>query len=185
MVNHIGGGDLTPYLMSFVNKMVGPLSSRGGFQDYSFAFPDWKYADERHKWKKKVKKNAQFPFLLTNESFPLWNCLSSNSNWFSLRRFRELSLFWTNRGSEVTEETWGTFCTPWSRKVRFQKEVFMLIKVAWTSSTFWHRRERKISKCAFEVKFFAMCSADLTCMNGSRIQSGCLYFGESKNRFLA
>ena len=30
-----------------------------------------------------------------------------------------LGLFWTNRGSEDSEETWATFCTLWSRKVRF------------------------------------------------------------------
>ena len=30
-----------------------------------------------------------------------------------------LGFFWTNRGSEDSEETWATFCTLWSREVRF------------------------------------------------------------------
>ena len=94
-------------------------------------------------------------FLLwTNESFSLWNCLSKNSTLFSTRRIGALGLFLTNQGSEASEDTWGTFRTLWSKKsVRFQKGIFEFIKVSWTFSTFWHRRERKTTKCAFEIDF--------------------------------
>ena len=48
--------------------------------------------------------------------------------------------------------------------------MFVFIKVSWSFSTFLHRREGKNTKCAFEIDFFAICSAYLTCVNGSTIQ---------------
>ena len=139
--------------MSPINKMAGARSWCGGFQDKSFAFQDWKYADKRHKWKEKVQKNAQFPFVDKRKLFAL-KCLSKNSTLFSTRRIGALGLFLTNQGSEASEDTWGTFRTLWSKKsVRFQKGIFEFIKVSWTFSTFWHRRERKTTKCAFEIDF--------------------------------
>ena len=93
-------------------------------------------------------------FLWTDESFSLWNCLSRNSTLFSKGRIGALGLFWTNQGSEVSEDTWGTFRTLWSRKSSFLKRNFVFIKVSWTFSTFWHRRERKTTKCTFEIDFF-------------------------------
>ena len=45
-------------------------SSCGCFQDWSFVFKDWKYADKRHKWKENVQKNAQFPFCRQTIAFP-------------------------------------------------------------------------------------------------------------------
>ena len=90
---------------------------------------------------------------------------------FFYRRIVALGLFWTSQDSEDSEEIWGTFCTLRSRNCTFfKKEIFVLIKVSWTFSTFWPRRERKNTKCAFEILFFAMCSADLTCVKGSTIQ---------------
>ena len=120
---------------------------------------------------KKKLKQCSDSFLWTNESFSLWNCVSArNSSLFSSRRFRAVGLFWTNRRSEISEETWGTFCTLWSRKLRLLKAIFVFIKVSWTFSTFWHWRERKTRICAFEIDFFAMRSADWTWVKGSRIQ---------------
>ena len=55
--------------MSFVKKMAGARSSCGGFQDQSFALQDLKYADKRHKWKKKVQKSAQIPFCGQTRAF--------------------------------------------------------------------------------------------------------------------
>ena len=69
---------------------------------------------------KRKFKECSHSFLWTIESFSLWNCLSRNLNLFSSRRILVLGLFWTNRGSEISEETWGTFCTLCSRKVRFR-----------------------------------------------------------------
>ena len=63
-----------------------------------------------------------------NESFSLWNCLSRNSTLFSTRRIGTLGLFWTNHGSEVSEDTWGTFRTLWSKKSTFLKRNFCIYK---------------------------------------------------------
>ena len=35
----------------------------------------------------------------------------------------------------------------------FKRDFFVFIKVSWTFSTFWHRHERKTTKCAFEIVF--------------------------------
>ena len=86
-----------------------------------------------------VDKRKLFAMKLSFEEF----------NLVSTRRIGALGLFWTNQGSEVSEDTWGTFRTLWLKK---------------TFSTFWHRRERKTTKCAFEIDFFNMYSTDLTCM---------------------
>ena len=61
-----------------------------------------------------------------NESFSLWNCLSRNSTLVSIRPIGALSLFWTNQGSEVSDDTWGTFRTLWSKKSTFLKRNFFL-----------------------------------------------------------
>ena len=139
--------------------------SRPKFRILSLKIRRWKTRMER-----KSSKRCSDSFLWTNESFSLWNYVSRNSTLFSSRRIRALGLFWTNRRSEVSEETWGTFSTLWWRKVRLLKGIFVFTKVSWTFSTFWHWRERKTGKCAFEINFFAMRSADLTWVNGSRIQ---------------
>ena len=73
-------------------------------------------------------KECSVSFLWTNESFSLWNCLSRNSTLFSTRRIGALGLFWTNQGSEVSEDTWGTFCTLWSKKSSFLKMNFCIYK---------------------------------------------------------
>ena len=106
-------------------------------------------------------KECSVSFLWTNKSFSLWNCLSRNSTLFSTRRIGALGLFWTNQGSEVSEDTWGIHSILYDQsKVRFLKGIFVFIKVSWTFSTFWHRRERKTTKCACAL-IFAMCSTDL------------------------
>ena len=49
-------------------------------------------------------------------------------------------------------------------KYVFKKEFLYFTE---TLSTLWHRRERKTTKCAFEIDFFTMCSTDLTCVNAT------------------
>ena len=56
-----------------------------------------------------VDKRKLFAMKLSFEEFNLV------STW----RIVALGLFWTNQGSDDSEETWGTFCTLWSSKVRF------------------------------------------------------------------
>ena len=73
-------------------------------------------------------KECSVSFLWTNESFSLWNCLSKNSTSFSTRRIGALSLFWTKQGREVSEDTWGTLHTLWSKKSTFLKRNFCIYK---------------------------------------------------------
>ena len=140
--------------MSSINKMAGARSWCGGFQDKSFAFQDWKYADKRHKRKEKVQKNAQFPFCGQTKAFRFEIVFRGIQPCFLHGGSERLACLLTNQGSEVSKDTWGTFRTLWSKKsVRFQKGIFEFIKVSWTFSKFWHRRERKTTKCAFEIDF--------------------------------
>ena len=91
-----------------------------------------------------VDKRKLFAMKLSFEEF----------NLVSTRRIGVLGLFWTNQGSEVSEDTWGIHSILYDQsKVRFLKGIFVFIKVSWTFSTFWHRRERKTTKCAFEIDF--------------------------------
>ena len=73
-------------------------------------------------------KECSVSFLWTNKSFSLWNCLSRNSTLFSTRRIGALGLFWTNQGSEVSEDTWGTFRTLWSKESTILKRNFCIYK---------------------------------------------------------
>ena len=57
-----------------------------------------------------------------------WNCLSRNSTLFFTRRIGALGLFWTNQSGKVSEETWGTFRTLWSKKSTFLKRNFCVYK---------------------------------------------------------
>ena len=101
----------------------------------------------RHKWKEKVQK------MLKRKLFAM-KFLSRNSTLFSTPRIGSLGLFWTNQGSEVSEDTWGIHSILYDQsKVRFLKGIFVFIKVSWTFSTFWHRRKRKTIECAFEIDF--------------------------------
>ena len=88
---------------------------------------------KRHKWKGKVQNNAQFPFYGHKKGF---------CHEIVCRGIQPCFLH-----GEVFEETSGTFCTLWSRKV-VKRVFFVFIKFSWTFSTFWHTCERKTTKCA-------------------------------------
>ena len=140
--------------MSSIKKMAGALSSCGGFQDSSFAFQDWKYADKRHKWKEKIQKNAQFP------EHSLWHCLSRNSTLFSTDRSAWLDL--NQQGSEVSDDTLGAFRTLWSKK-----STFLKLKVSWTIFYILTSTWKKNHKICIGNWLFAMCPTDLTCGNAT------------------
>ena len=77
----------------------------------SFAFQEWKYVDKRHKWKGEVQKSAQIHFCGQTRAFRYDIVFRGIQPYlFSSQRIRVLGLFWTKRGSEVSEETWGSFC---------------------------------------------------------------------------
>ena len=65
-----------------------------------------------------VDKRKLFAMKLSFEEF----------NLVSTRRIGALGLFWTNQGSEVSEDTWGTFRTLWSKKSTFLKRSFCIYK---------------------------------------------------------
>ena len=117
--------------------------------------------------KRKFKRMLSFLFVDKRKLFAM-KLSFEEFNLVSTRRIGVLGLFWTNQGSEVSEDTWGIHSILYDQsKVRFLKGIFVFIKVSWTFSTFWHRRERKTTKCAFEIDFFTMCSTDLTCVNAT------------------
>ena len=102
-------------------------------------------------------------FLWTNESFSLWNCLSKNSTtdlWLVLKQPRQRGFGRNLRYilySKVKESTFlkGNFCI-----YKSFMDVFYILTSAW----------KKNHKMCIWNWFFAMCSADLTCVNGSTIQ---------------
>ena len=75
--------------------------------------------------KRKFKRMLSFLFV---DKRNLWNCLSRNSTLFFTRRVGALGLFWTNQGSKVSEDTWGTFRTLWSKKSTFLKRNLCVYK---------------------------------------------------------
>ena len=123
------------------------------------------------RWKTQMEressKECSVSFLWTNESFSLWNCRSMNSTLFSTRRIGALGLFWTNQGSEVSENTWGTFRTLWSKKSSFVKRNFCIYKgfmdVFYILTSEWKKKHKM---CIWDC-FFTMCSTDLTCLNAT------------------
>ena len=104
--------------------------------------------------KRESSKECSVSFLWANESFSLWSCsfeefnlvffTADQSPWLVLSQPTQWG-FWRNVVN-------GTFCTLWSRKVRFWKRIFVFVKFSSTFSTFWHRRDRKLQS-ALEIDF--------------------------------
>ena len=90
-------------------------------------------------------------------------------NLVSTRRLVALGLYWTNQGSEDSEETWGTFCTLWSRNCTFLKEDFCIYKGFMDVCNILTSAWKKNHKMCIWNWFFAMCSVDLTYVNRSTI----------------
>ena len=153
--------------MSSINKMAGARSWCGGFQDKSFAFQDWKYADKRHKWKEKVQKNAQFPFCGQTKVFRYEIV------------FRGIQPCFLHGGSERLA------CFEPTKAARFlktlevhsvlydQRRVFVFKKNLWIYKGFMDvfyiltSAWKKNHKMCIWIFFFAMCPTDLTCVNAT------------------
>ena len=120
------------------------------------------------RWKTQMEreslKECSVSFLWTNEISSLWNCLSRNSTLFSTRQIGALGFFWTNQGSKVSEDTWGTFCSLRSKKSMFLKDNFCIDKgfmdVFYILISAWNKNH----KMRIWNWVFAMCSTDLTCV---------------------
>ena len=93
-----------------------------------------------------VDKRELFAMKLCFEEFNLVFFTAGQSAWLVLNQPTQWG-FWRNVVN-------GTFCTLWSRKVRFWKGIFVFVKFSSTFSTFWHRRDRKL-QCAFEIDFLS------------------------------
>ena len=88
----------TGLTVNVIHQQNGARSSSGGFQDLSFAFQDWQYADKKHNWKEKVQSNAQLPF-----------CGQTRAFRYEIVFRRIQPCFYTaltNQGSKDSEETW-------------------------------------------------------------------------------
>ena len=68
--------------------------------------------------KKKLKRMPSFLFVDKRKLFAM-KLSFEEFNLVSTGRIVALGLFWTNQGSDDSEETWGTFCTLCSKKVLF------------------------------------------------------------------
>ena len=90
------------------------------FSRPKFLISRWKYIVRRHRRGGKVQKNAHFSFSGQKRHF-LQNCSLKNSKFSS--HGGVLGLFETLPSSEVLEEFLGTFCTLYSRKLCFEKEI--------------------------------------------------------------
>ena len=167
LVNPLGGRNGFDTLVNDIHQQNAcARSSCGGFQDQSFAFLDWKYINKSRRWKEKVQKNARFLFVdkwklfVMKLSFEKFNLVFFTAE--SLACFEPIKAARFLKKLEVHSVLYG------QEKLVFKRQF------SWTFSTFWLRRERKTTKFArFEIDFMlhhAMCSADVTCVNGSTVQ---------------
>ena len=113
VVSHIAGGG-----RSVFDTLVNVIHQKNGlrafimwwFSRLKFCISRLKYADKRHKWKEKVQKNTQFPFWGQTKASILARKLSFEEFdpvFFTADQSAWLVLNHGNRGSEVSEETWG------------------------------------------------------------------------------
>ena len=121
---------------------------------------------KRNKLKEKVQKNPQFPCRGRTKAFRYEIVFRGIQPCFL--GIGALGLFWTNQGSEVSEDTWGTFRTLWSKKSSFLKEMnFCIYKgfmdVFYILTSEWKKKHKM---CIWDC-FFTMCSTDLTCLNAT------------------
>ena len=153
--------------MTSINEMACARSSCGGFQDQSFTFLDWKYTNKRDAdGKRKFKRMLRFLFVdewklfVVKLSFEKFNLVFFTAE--SLACFEPIKAARFLKKLEVHSVLYG------------QEEFVFKRQFSWTFSTFWLRRARKTTKFArFEIDFmlhYAMCSADVTCVNGSTVQ---------------
>ena len=116
--------------------------------------------------KRKFKRMLSFLFVDKRKLFAM-KLSFEEFNLVSTRRIGVLGLFWTNQGSEVSEDTWGTFRTLWSKESTFWKRNFCIYKgfmdVFYILTSAW----KKNHKMCIWNWFFAMCSTDLTCVNAT------------------
>ena len=104
-----------------------------------------------------ANKRTLFAIALSFEEFNLVFYTADRSAWLVLNQ----------QGSEVFEDTLGTFRTQWSKKSTFLKRNFCIYKgfmdVFYILTSAW----KKNHKMCIWNWFFAMCSTDSTCVNAT------------------
>ena len=124
MVSHIGGGEEAD-LCHPSTKWLARVHHVVVFKTKVLHFKIENRPIKDTYRKRTFKRMLRFLFVDKLE-IVFWG-IQPSSTWFSLRRIRALGLFWTNRGSEVSEETWGKFCTLFgqgSRSCAFEIDFF-------------------------------------------------------------
>ena len=110
--------------MTFINKMAGARSSCGGFQVLHF---------KKTKGKGKFKTMLSFLFVDTRKLFVMKLSFEEFNLVFSTERFLK---------------NLQAHSVLLVKKLKLLKgNFFVFIKFSWTFSTFWHRCERKTTKC--------------------------------------
>ena len=112
--------------------------------------------------KKKFKRMPSFLFVDKRKLFAMTLSFedrigSDRSAWLVLNQ----------QGSEVSEDTWGTFRTLWLKKTTFLKGNFCILMVSWTVFYILISAWKKNHKICIWNWFFAMCSTDLTVVNAN------------------
>ena len=148
--------------MSSIIKMAGARLWCGGFQDKSFAFQDWKYAEKRHKRKEKVQKNAQFPFCGQTKTFHHEIVFRGIHPCFLHSGLEHLACFEPTKAARFLKTlevhsvrsafSKGNFCI-----YKGFMDVFYILTSAW----------KKNHKMCIWNSFFAMCSTNLTCVKAT------------------
>ena len=153
--------------MLSINKMAGARSWCGGFQDKSFAFQDWKYADKRHKWKEKVQKNAQFPFCGQTKAFRYEIVSRGIQPCFLHGGSERLACFEPTKAARFLKTLEVHSVLYDQRRVFVFKKNFWIYKgfmdVFYILTSAWKKNHKM---CIWKF-FFAMCSTDLTCVNAT------------------
>ena len=133
----------------------------------------WFLRHHKTQVERESSKECSDSFLRTNESFSLWNCLSRNSTlfvfftadqsaWPVLNQPRQRG-FLRNLRYSSHSVLYG------QRKYVFKRKSFCLERFHGRFLHFGTGVKEKHKMCIWNW-FFAICSADLTCVNGSRIQ---------------
>ena len=160
-VNHLGGERRNGFVIKVTHQQNGWRTFiTWWFSALNFCISRLKIRRQKTQMERKSSKECSVSFLWTNESFFLWICISRNSTLFSTWWIGALGLFWTNQGSKVSEDTWGTFHTLWSKKSTFLKRNFCIYKcfkdLFYILTSPWKENH---TMCIWNW-FFAMCSSD-------------------------
>ena len=103
--------------------------------------------------KRKFKRMLRFLFVDKRELFAMKLSFEEFHLFFLLDGSERLACFEPTEAARFLKKLEVHSVLYGHRKYVFKSGIFVFRKVSWTFSTFWHRRERKPTKCAFEIDF--------------------------------